>query len=94
MYIYCKKRGEGERVLVIRVFSSESWSLSESRKDAMRDFRVFAVALDPQTPTSQSSAYRTYSIRVYSGLGRVDLNLLRKLRALRRSEGRLYLRIF
>jgi hypothetical protein len=45
-----------ERTLVMRVFSSDSVSLSELRKRATSDFRLTARDLGPQTPINQSSA--------------------------------------
>ena len=75
------------RVLVIKVFSSESVSLRDCRKVAMSFFRALAWAIVPHTPTSQSSAYLTYSILVCFGLGSWYLIFLRRLWAFLSSEG-------
>lgn len=50
-------------VLVIRVFSIDRWSFKVDRKFFIVSFRDSTKDLEPHTPTSQSSAYRTYSIR-------------------------------
>jgi len=55
-------------VLVIRVFSSDRVSFRDRRKVAISERKVKAIDFGPHTPTSQSSAYRTYSIRVHLGL--------------------------
>lgn len=65
-----------ERAFVIKVFSSDSSSLRLSRNLRISSFISFALFLVPQIPMSQSSAYLTYSSRVYWGLGQVDLSFL------------------
>lgn len=55
--------------LVMSVFSRDSSSWRDSRKVLICSRISFASLLFPQIPMSQSSAYLTYSIREYSGLG-------------------------
>lgn len=69
------------RVLVISVFSSDRVNFRESRKFAISVRRDLARALVPHTPTSQSSAYLTYSILEYSGLTRRARQSLRSFSA-------------
>jgi hypothetical protein len=64
-----KKIALSLRALVINVLGIESSRRSDSRKILMLSFRRDAALLEPQTPTSQSSAYLTYSILVYLGFG-------------------------
>lgn len=65
------------RAFVIRVFSIESSSLS-SRKWACMDFlRSTRYLFGHHAPTSQSSAYLTYLMRMQEGSGFVDMCCLR-----------------
>src|SRR5437879_9242819 len=66
-----------EQVLVISVFSSDRVNFKESKKAAISVRRDLARALVPHTPTSQSSAYLTYSSFEYLGFGRRDRQSLR-----------------
>lgn len=67
------------RVFVIRVFSMDSSNLSVFIKLVIRFFNSLQYFFVPQIPISQSSAYRTYSIRVKIGFGHVLLCFLRSL---------------
>lgn len=61
-------------VLVISVFSSDNSRSSVSRNSWISFFISRTLLFGPQTPINQSSAYRTYSILMYLGLGMVVLN--------------------
>lgn len=70
-----RKRALSDLVLVMSVFSRDSFNLSSFfKKSPICFLSSMANFLLPQTPTSQSSAYLTYLILVTNGLGIVDLN--------------------
>jgi hypothetical protein len=71
-----KKKALSALALVIRVFSLDSSSLRVCRKACIFALISCAFFFGPQTAMSQSSAYRTYSIRVHCGLGIMDLTFL------------------
>ena len=56
---------------VIRVFDGDNSNLIDSRNSLILSLRAFAKLTGPETPISQSSAYRTYSKSMYLGLGEV-----------------------
>lgn len=68
-------------VLVIKVFSIDSSSLSPLRNSKISCFSVLTMVIGPHTPISQSSAYLTYDNLIYLGFGREDRSLFLSLYA-------------